>query len=132
MTSGFTLGMNRLHWPLSTHPKRTDAVWKNLSDLLPQYTGLLFFKVTIQGKRVFEDPPGVSWMLYLPHVLTSGQVPEARDLIPLMRDDQQQGTLMASASDAVFHVNNRDHVKTANDIEIRLAGQDLLRRFVDL
>jgi hypothetical protein len=29
-------------------------------------------------------------------------------------------------------LKNRDHVKAANEIEIRLADQDLLPRFVDL
>jgi hypothetical protein len=83
-------------------------------------------------EKVFEDRPGVSWMLYLPHVLTPAQVPEARALIPVMRDGKQQGTIIVSVTDDVFDVSNRDHVKVANDIEIRLADQDLLPRFVDL
>ncbi|MGF6816208.1 hypothetical protein OKW33_003014 [Paraburkholderia atlantica] len=83
-------------------------------------------------EKVFEDRPGVSWMLYLPHVLTPAQVPEARDLIPVMRDGKQQGTIVVSVTDEVFDVHNREHVKAANDIEIRLADQDLLPRFVDL
>ncbi|MEX3895456.1 immunity 52 family protein [Paraburkholderia sp. BR10954] len=83
-------------------------------------------------EKVFEDRPGVSWMLYLPHTLTAAQVPEARALIPVMREDKQQGTIIVSVTDDVFDVNNRDHVKAANDIEIRLADQDLLPRFVDL
>jgi hypothetical protein len=83
-------------------------------------------------KKVFPDRPGVGWMLYLPHVLTSSQVPEARALIPVMGGGNQQGTIIVSVTDDVFDVNNRDHVKAANDIEIRLADQDLLPRFVDL
>lgn len=83
-------------------------------------------------KAVFEDRPGVSWMLYLPHALAAAQVPEARALIPVMRDGQQQGTIIVSVTDEVFDVNNPAHVKAANDIEIRLADQDLLPRFVDL
>ncbi|MET3232694.1 UNVERIFIED_ORG: hypothetical protein ABIC54_004902 [Burkholderia sp. 1263] len=82
--------------------------------------------------QVFEDRPGVSWMLYLPHALTAAQIPEARALIPVVRDDKQPGTIIVSVTDDVFDVNNRDHVKAANDIEIRLADQDLLPRFVDL
>jgi hypothetical protein len=81
---------------------------------------------------VFDNRPGVSWMLYLPNALTAAQVPEARALIPVMREDRQQGTIIVSVTDDVFDVNNRDHVKVANDIEIRLADQDLLPRFVDL
>jgi Immunity protein 52 len=85
-----------------------------------------------QDQQVFDDRLGVSWTLYLAHVLTPAQVPEAPDLIPLMRDGKQQGTIIISVADTVFDVNNRDHVKVANDIEIRLAHQDLLPRFTDL
>ncbi len=83
-------------------------------------------------ESVFNDRPGVSWMLYLPYVLTSNQVPEARALIPITRDGRQQGTIIVSVTDEVFNVNDRAHVKVANDIEIRLADQDLLPRFIDL
>ncbi|WP_322044137.1 immunity 52 family protein [Paraburkholderia sp. J67] len=83
-------------------------------------------------KKVFRDRPGVGWMLYLPYALTSAQVPEARALIPVTRDGNQQGTIIVSVADEVFDVSNRAHVKVANDIEIRLADQDLLPRFVDL
>lgn len=83
-------------------------------------------------EKVFADRPGVGWMLYLPHALTPVQVPEARALIPVMRNGQQQGTLIVSVTDEVFDANNPAHVKVANDIEIRLADEDLLPRFVDL
>ncbi|MGF6304331.1 MULTISPECIES: immunity 52 family protein [Paraburkholderia] len=83
-------------------------------------------------EAVFEDRLCVSWMLYLPHALTPALVPEARDLIPVMRDGKRQGTIIVSVTDAVFDASNREHVKAANDIEIRLADQDLLPRFVDL
>ncbi|MGF6811133.1 hypothetical protein OKW30_006325 [Paraburkholderia sp. Clong3] len=84
------------------------------------------------ANSVFDNRPGVSWMLYLPHALTAAQVPEARALIPVMCDGKQQGTIIVSVTDEVFDVNNREHVNSANDIEIRLADQDLLPRFVDL
>ncbi|KWN76673.1 hypothetical protein WM24_31175 [Burkholderia ubonensis] len=71
-------------------------------------------------------------MLYLPHVLTSNEVPEACDLIPVVRDGKQQGTIIVSVTDAVFDVDNPEHVKVANAIEIRLADQDLLPRYIDL
>ncbi|WP_232490570.1 immunity 52 family protein [Burkholderia ubonensis] len=83
-------------------------------------------------KQVFDDRLGVSWMLYLPHVLTSNEVPEACDLIPVVRDGKQQGTIIVSVTDAVFDVDNPEHVKVANAIEIRLADQDLLPRYIDL
>jgi len=47
--------------------------------------------------QVFDDRPGVIWMLYLPHILTPAQVPEACALIPAMREDRQQGTIIASS-----------------------------------
>ncbi|MXN79290.1 hypothetical protein GR157_31770 [Burkholderia sp. 4701] len=83
-------------------------------------------------EKIFPDRPGVGWMLYLPHALTAAQVPEAGALIPVVHDDKQQGTIIVSVTDGVFDVSNRDHVKAANDIEIRLADQDLLPRYVDL
>ncbi|MDN7665633.1 immunity 52 family protein [Burkholderia vietnamiensis] len=83
-------------------------------------------------QKVFPDRPGVGWMLYLPHVMTPAQVPEARALIPVVRDGQQYGTIIVSVTDGPFDVSNRAHVKVANDIEIRLADQDLLPRYVDL
>ncbi len=85
------------------------------------------------SKKIFQDRPGVSWMLYLPRVLTVMDVPEARALISVMQDDgRQQGTIIVSVTDAVFDVNNQAHVKVANAIEIRLADQDMLPRFIDL
>ncbi|OJA22878.1 immunity 52 family protein [Burkholderia ubonensis] len=83
-------------------------------------------------EKVFPDRPGVGWMLYLPHVLTTVQIPEARALMPVTRDGQRQGTIIVSVTDGPFDVSNRAHVKVANDIEIRLADQDLLPRYVDL
>jgi hypothetical protein len=83
-------------------------------------------------KTIFEDRPGASWMLYLPQVLTMHEVPEARDLIPVIVAGQQRGTIIVSEIDGVFSVDNPEHVKVANAIEIRLVDQDLLPRFVDL
>jgi hypothetical protein len=83
-------------------------------------------------ESVFPDRLAVGWMVYLPHVLTQAEVPEARALIQVARDGQQQGTIIVRVTDEVFDADNLDHVKVANDIEIRLADQDLLPRFVDL
>ena len=33
-------------------------------------------------KQIFQDRPGVGWMLYLPNALTTKEVPEARALVP--------------------------------------------------
>lgn len=84
-------------------------------------------------KRVFKDRPGIGWMLYLPRVLTIGQVPEAAALVPVAGANKKQiGTIIVSVTDAPFCDENPQHVKIANDIEIRLVDQDLLPRFEDL
>ncbi|MGV8866982.1 MAG: immunity 52 family protein [Janthinobacterium svalbardensis] len=88
-------------------------------------------------KQVFKDRPGVGWMLYLPRVLTTQQVPEARALVSVMATgeqgkDKQIGTIIVSVTDEPFNDENPEHVKIANAIEIRLVDQDLLPRYVDI
>ncbi len=84
-------------------------------------------------KQVFDDKPGVGWMLYLPKAITTQQVPEARALIPVTGGDRKQiGTIVVSVIDTVFSVDNPDHVDVANRIEIRLVDQDLLPRYTDI
>lgn len=84
-------------------------------------------------KQVFDDKPGVGWMLYLPKVLTVQQVPEARALIPVPEAGRKQmGTIIVSVTDDVFSVDNPEHVEVANRIEIRLVDQDLLPRYSDI
>lgn len=82
---------------------------------------------------VFEDRPCVGWMLYLPEILTPAQVPEAPELIPVWdQDKNQKGTIVVSVRNETFSVKNKEHIKVANAIEIRLADQDLLPRFSNL
>lgn len=84
-------------------------------------------------KQVFDDKPGVGWMLYLPRVITAQDVPEARALIPVPQAGRKQaGTIIVSVTDAVFSVDNPEHVEIANRIEIRLVDQDLLPRYSDI
>ncbi|NYH19542.1 immunity 52 family protein [Paraburkholderia bryophila] len=84
-------------------------------------------------KRVFDDKPGVGWMLYLPKIITMQQVPEARALIPVPeRGKNQTGTLIVSVTDTVFSIDNPEHIEIANRIEIRLVDQNLLPRYADL
>jgi hypothetical protein len=84
-------------------------------------------------KRVFDDKPGVGWMIYLPTVVTAQQVPEARALIPVPEGGKKQtGTIIVSVTDAVFSADNPEHVEVANRIEIRLVDQDLLPRYSDI
>jgi hypothetical protein len=85
------------------------------------------------AKQVFDDKPGVGWMLYLPKVVTAQQLPEARALIPVPEAGRKQtGTIIVSVTDAVFSVNNPEHIEVANRIEIRLVDQDLLPRYTDV
>jgi hypothetical protein len=84
------------------------------------------------SKAVFEDKPGVNWMLYLPKEITARQVPEAAALVPV--DDargRRLGTIVVSVSDEVFSADNPRHVEAANHIEIRLVDQDLLPSYAD-
>lgn len=83
-------------------------------------------------QKVFPDRPGVGWMLYLPQVLTTQQVPEARALVPVMNEQKQTGTIIVSVVDEPFSDKNPEHVKVANAIEVRLVDQDLLPRYADL
>jgi len=59
-------------------------------------------------------------------------VPEARELIPVMDDRQQRGTIIVSVIDEPFSADNPEHVKVANAIEVRLVDQDLLPLFSEL
>jgi hypothetical protein len=84
-------------------------------------------------KQVFDDKPGVGWMLYLPKTITVQQIPEARALIPVPGPGKQQtGTIIVSVTDTVFSVDNPEHVEIANRIEIRLVDQDLLPAYAEL
>lgn len=84
-------------------------------------------------KQVFDDKPGVGWMLYLPQVITADQVPEAEALIPVPAAGKKQtGTIIVSVSDEVFSLDNSRHVEVANHIEMRLVNEDLLPRYADL
>lgn len=78
--------------------------------------------------QTFKDRPGVGWMLYLDKVITLRQVPEARALVPVMDGKQQIGTIIVSEIDGPFSDANPEHVRVANQIEVRLADLDLLPR----
>lgn len=113
--------------------------WEAAANLLRSSIGLLHpAVVTLDSsgyfdKKVFKDRPGIGWMLYLPKVLTSQQVPEARALAPVLGADKKQiGTIVVSVTDEPFSDENPEHVKIANAIEIRLVDQDLLPRYADL
>lgn len=105
------------------------------ASLRPSYVSVA--RTQYFAKQVFQDRPGVGWMLYLPVVLTVQQVPEARTLVAVQgmdnnRKSKQVGTILVSVVDEPFSDLNPEHVKVANAIEIRLVDQDLLPRFADL
>ena len=52
--------------------------------------------------------------------------PEARALVPVMRDGAVMGTIIVSVIDAVFDAKNDEHVKVAREIETRLVSNDWL------
>jgi hypothetical protein len=45
---------------------------------------------------------------------------------------EQTGTIIVSVTDAVFSVDNPEHVEVANRIEIRLVDLDLLPAYADI
>ncbi|KVV27668.1 LysR family transcriptional regulator [Burkholderia multivorans] len=85
------------------------------------------------ARQVFDDKPGVGWMIYLPTVITQQQVPEAREVVATPEPGKNQtGTIIVSTTDAPFSMKNPEHIEAANRIEIRLVEQDLLPAFDDL
>ena len=81
--------------------------------------------------KVFKDRPPVSWMVYLPLKIEAHHAPEAAALLPILdTDKKQKGTLVVSTLET-FDAENKEHVRRANDLEVRLADQDLLPRFAD-
>jgi hypothetical protein len=84
-------------------------------------------------RQVFEDRPGVGWMLYLPRLLTAQQVPEAGKLTTVEpAQGIRPGTIVISEPDAVFSLDNPEHIGHANRIEICLAEIDAPPRYEDL
>jgi hypothetical protein len=115
--------------------------WRQVTEALSVavriFTPIYVSIETMYYNAVFKDRPGVGWMLYLPRILTTQQVPEARALVPVMGKDEkgkdkQTGTILVSVTDEPFSDENPEHVKIANAIEIRLVDQDLLPRYADL
>ncbi|PQZ54390.1 hypothetical protein CQ050_30145 [Achromobacter sp. MYb9] len=108
------------------------AVTEVIVDVLqPQYVSVQ--PQAYATRKVFDDKPGVGWMLYLPQVITAQQVPEAQALIPVPAAGKKQtGTIIVSVADEVFSLDNPRHVESANHIEMRLVDQDLLPRYADL
>lgn len=118
-------------------PKITDwhlpAAWlQHAISIWPTASFAGFEPFHYHQHKVFEDRPGVGWLCYLPQKLTTREIPEAVQLIPVSRDGQQAGTIIVSCADGPFSLENPEHIKAANAIETRLVDQDLLPRFADL
>ncbi|WP_223258741.1 Imm52 family immunity protein [Trinickia symbiotica] len=96
------------------------GIWPNASVI---EVGPLMYYTT---RAVFPKRPGAGWMLYLAKPITARELPEAAELVAVMEGDGQKGTIIVSVADEVFSVDNPEHVKIANAIEVRLADQDLL------
>ena len=116
---------------------KTPIAWLNTAISIWHPRVATFGPYWYSDHKVFDDRPGVSWMLYLPRKLTIQQVPEARALVPVLGKDEkgkdtQIGTIIVSVTDEPFSNENPEHVKIANAIEIRLVDQDLLPRYADL
>lgn len=114
-------------------------VWSKLSDYrrVSEFVSMLardtnaeccfVYRQSSYGSRMtFMDRPGVGWMLYLPRVFTQSELPEARALVPVMRDKTQIGTVIVSVVDGIFSAKNDEHVKVAQAIETRLVSNDWL------
>ncbi|MDR9839704.1 immunity 52 family protein [Herbaspirillum huttiense] len=119
-------------------PQSFSSDWKQVADVVAQGADIWrpnYASVESNGysdQKVFKDRPGAGWMLYLPTVITTSHVPEARALVPVVRENNQVGTIVVSVIDEPFSDEDPEHVKIANALEIRLADQDLLPRFSDL
>ncbi|SOZ14231.1 conserved hypothetical protein [Cupriavidus taiwanensis] len=109
------------------------TVAKVLSEAVRIWRPLLATVDTRNYAGVFPDRPGVGWMIYLPTILTEQHVPEARALVGVLdENNQQMGTIVVSVVDEPFSASDPEHVRVANAIEVRLVDQDLLPRYADL
>lgn len=112
---------------------QTPLAWLQLAIAIWRPRAAAFGPYWYSDHKTFEDRPGVGWMLYLPHILTQQQVPEARALVPVAGANQRQtGTIIVSVTDAPFSDDNTEHIRIANAIEVRLVDQDLLPKYKEL
>jgi hypothetical protein len=85
-------------------------------------------------QKAFTTRPGVNWMLYLPRVITTQQVPEARALIPILDSTdkkKQKGTVIVSVTDGYFDASKPELVEIVDSIDRRMVDQDLLPLYAD-
>jgi Immunity protein 52 len=85
-------------------------------------------------QKAFTTRPGVNWMLYLPRVITTQQVPEARALVPIVDSadkKKQKGTVIVSVTDGYFDASKPELVEIVDSIDRRMVDQDLLPLYAD-
>ncbi|ELY2477479.1 immunity 52 family protein [Cronobacter sakazakii] len=82
-------------------------------------------------KKVFPDRISCGWMLFIPAFILPHLIPEAARVVPVMKGNRQTGTIVVS-TDEIFDGNNTEHIRKANDIEIRLLDLGLLPLMTDL
>lgn len=86
---------------------------------------------TFHERNVFPDRLSVGWMLFLPHIIMPGLIPEAAKIVPVIGNDKQVGTIVVSTED-IFDGNNKEHIAKSNDIEIKLLDLSLLPLLTEL
>ncbi|MDT3591643.1 Imm52 family immunity protein [Cronobacter sakazakii] len=82
-------------------------------------------------KKVFADRISCGWMLFIPAIILPHLIPEAARVVPVMKGNRQTGTIVVSTDD-IFDGNNIEHIRKANDIEIRLLDLGLLPLMTEL
>jgi Immunity protein 52 len=134
-----TLGRpNAFEFGLKLYPEvtqwQTPARWITTAvSIWPTALFATFAPLWHSERRIFQDRPGVGWMVYLPRVITAQQVPEARQLLPVVAaDGTQRGTIVVSTTEGPYSDDNPEHLAAAHAIETRLVDQDLLPRYADL
>ncbi|ELY2669561.1 immunity 52 family protein [Cronobacter sakazakii] len=70
-------------------------------------------------------------MLFIPAIILPHLIPEAARVVPVMKGNRQTGTIVVS-TDEIFDGNNIEHIRKANDIEIRLLDLGLLPLMTEL
>jgi hypothetical protein len=113
---------------------QTPARWiRTAVSIWPTALFATFAPLWHSERRIFQDRPGVGWMIYLPRAITAAQVPEARQLVPVNAPDgSPRGTIVVSVTEGGYSDDNPEHLATAQAIETRLVDLDLLPRFADL
>ncbi|ELY6206101.1 immunity 52 family protein, partial [Cronobacter sakazakii] len=83
------------------------------------------------NKNVFPDRMYVGWMIYIPEIILPDLITEASTVIPVVVAEKQIGTIVVSTDD-IFDGNNIEHIRKANDIEIRLLDLGFLPLMTEL